>query len=58
MKEQLIECVPNFSEGNDAGVIDQITAQIESVDAVTLLDVVVVGDGSVNRANSRREDTE
>ncbi len=36
---QLIECVPNFSEGNDAAVIKQITDQIESVDGVKLLDV-------------------
>lgn len=36
---QLIECVPNFSEGNDLSVIKQITDQIESVDGVRLLDV-------------------
>jgi glutamate formiminotransferase/formiminotetrahydrofolate cyclodeaminase len=36
---RLIECVPNFSEGRDAGVIHQITAAIEAVDGVTLLDV-------------------
>ncbi|MFQ5554100.1 MAG: glutamate formimidoyltransferase [Acidimicrobiia bacterium] len=36
---QLIECVPNFSEGRDLGVIEQITDAIESVDGVTLLDV-------------------
>lgn len=37
--KQLIECVPNFSEGNDMGVIRQITDQIESVEGVRLLDV-------------------
>ncbi len=37
--EQLIECVPNFSEGNDLSIIKQITDQIESVEGVTLLDV-------------------
>ena len=37
--QQLIECVPNFSEGNDLNVISQITAQIESVEAVRLLNV-------------------
>ena len=37
--KQLIECVPNFSEGRDLGVIKQITDAIESVDGVTLLDV-------------------
>jgi len=39
MSQQLIECVPNFSEGRERGVIKQITDQIESVDGVTLLDV-------------------
>ena len=37
--QQLIECVPNFSEGNDMNIINQITAQIESVDGVRLLNV-------------------
>jgi len=37
--QQIIECVPNFSEGNDMVVIDQITAQIEAVEGVKLLDV-------------------
>ena len=36
---QLIECVPNFSEGNDMSLIAQITAEIEGVDGVKLLDV-------------------
>ena len=36
---QLVECVPNFSEGRDRAVIDAITAQIERVSGVTLLDV-------------------
>lgn len=35
----LIECVPNFSEGNDPAVIKQITSQIESVEGVRLLNV-------------------
>ncbi|RYY69565.1 MAG: glutamate formimidoyltransferase [Chitinophagaceae bacterium] len=35
----LIECVPNFSEGNDMSIINQITAQIESVEGVRLLNV-------------------
>ena len=39
MTTRLIECVPNFSEGRDPEVIRQITAVIESVDGVTLLDV-------------------
>src|SRR5258705_11478950 len=37
--KQLIECVPNFSEGRDQNVIRQITDAIESVDGVSLLDV-------------------
>ncbi|MGI9585817.1 MAG: glutamate formimidoyltransferase [Acidimicrobiia bacterium] len=37
--QQLIECVPNFSEGRDMAVIDAITAQIETVEGVKLLDV-------------------
>ncbi|MEO6541612.1 MAG: glutamate formimidoyltransferase, partial [Ferruginibacter sp.] len=36
---QLIECVPNFSEGNDLNIIKQITNEIESVDGVRLLNV-------------------
>jgi glutamate formiminotransferase/formiminotetrahydrofolate cyclodeaminase len=37
--KQLIECVPNFSEGRDMGIIKQITDQIETVEGVKLLDV-------------------
>ena len=36
---QLIECVPNFSEGRDPSVLDAIAAAISQVDGVTLLDV-------------------
>lgn len=36
---QLIECVPNFSEGRDMTIIKQITDEIESVEGVKLLDV-------------------
>ena len=39
MTEQLIECVPNFSEGRDLALIKQITDQIETVEGVSLLDV-------------------
>ena len=35
----IIECVPNFSEGRNAGIIKQITDQIESVAGVRLLNV-------------------
>ncbi len=37
--QKLIECVPNFSEGNDMGIIKQITAEIEATEGVKLLDV-------------------
>ena len=37
--QKLIECVPNFSEGRDQDVIRQITAAIESVEGVSLLNV-------------------
>ena len=37
--KQLIECVPNFSEGNDMDIIKQITDEIESVEGVSLVDV-------------------
>jgi glutamate formiminotransferase / formiminotetrahydrofolate cyclodeaminase len=37
--KQLIECVPNFSEGRDMNIIRQITDAIESVDGVKLLNV-------------------
>ncbi|MBL4715525.1 MAG: hypothetical protein JKX95_02735, partial [Bacteroidia bacterium] len=31
MAKQIIECVPNFSEGRDMNIIDQITNEIEGV---------------------------
>ncbi len=37
--QQLIECVPNFSEGRDMNIIKQITNEIESVEGVRLLNV-------------------
>lgn len=39
MYQPLIECVPNFSEGNDMTIIKQITDEIERVEGVSLLDV-------------------
>lgn len=36
---QLIECVPNFSEGRNMNIIKQITDEIEKVEGVRLLDV-------------------
>ncbi len=37
--KQLIECVPNFSEGRNLEVIKQITDEIEKSEGVKLLDV-------------------
>ena len=37
--KQLIECVPNFSEGRDPAILKQITDTIEAVAGVKLLDV-------------------
>ena len=37
--KQLIECVPNFSEGRDMNVINQITDEIHNSAGVRLLDV-------------------
>lgn len=37
--KQLIECVPNFSEGRNMAIIKQITDQIETIEGVRLLDV-------------------
>jgi glutamate formiminotransferase/formiminotetrahydrofolate cyclodeaminase len=37
--KQIIECVPNFSEGRDPAIIHQITDAIESVEGVRLLNV-------------------
>lgn len=37
--KQIIECVPNFSEGRNPEVINQITAVIEQTEGVQLLDV-------------------
>ena len=39
MKKQLIECVPNFSEGRDRTVIEQIADAIRSVEGVHLLNI-------------------
>ena len=37
--KQIVECVPNFSEGRDMAIIKQITDEIEKVEGVKLLDV-------------------
>ena len=36
---QIVECVPNFSEGREKGVIDQISESVKSVAGVKLLNV-------------------
>jgi glutamate formiminotransferase / formiminotetrahydrofolate cyclodeaminase len=37
--QQLVECVPNFSEGRDMEIIEKITNEIKSVSGVKLLNV-------------------
>jgi glutamate formiminotransferase / formiminotetrahydrofolate cyclodeaminase len=37
--DELVECVPNISEGRDRGVVDAVAAVIEEVEGVRLLDV-------------------
>jgi glutamate formiminotransferase/formiminotetrahydrofolate cyclodeaminase len=37
--QQLIECVPNFSEGNNMHIINQITNEIKKIEGVSLIDV-------------------
>jgi glutamate formiminotransferase/formiminotetrahydrofolate cyclodeaminase len=36
---KLVECVPNFSEGRDRDIIDQITGEISDTEGAVLLDV-------------------
>lgn len=35
--EQIVECIPNFSEGRDPDVVDRITEAISSVEGILLL---------------------
>jgi len=37
--QQIIECVPNFSEGRNLFIIKQITDEIEAIEGVRLLNV-------------------
>lgn len=37
--KQIIECVPNISEGNNDAIINQVVSEIEKVEGVKLLDV-------------------
>ena len=39
MINKIIECVPNFSEGRDTGIINKISSEIQGVDGVRLLSV-------------------
>ncbi len=39
MAKQLIEIVPNISEGRDQNIIDKVVAEVETVEGVHLLDV-------------------
>jgi len=37
--DKIVECVPNFSEGKDKSIINAISAAVESVEGIRLLDV-------------------
>ena len=37
--DQIVECVPNFSEGRDKSIIEEIKKSIESVNGINILDV-------------------
>lgn len=37
--DKIVECVPNFSEGKDKSIINAISAAVEAVEGVKLLDV-------------------
>jgi len=37
--DKIVECVPNFSEGRDKTIINAISAAVESVEGIKLLDV-------------------
>ncbi len=39
MQRQLIECVPNISEGRNSKIIETIAQTVETVEGVTLLDI-------------------
>jgi glutamate formiminotransferase/formiminotetrahydrofolate cyclodeaminase len=39
MNKQLIECIPNFSEGRDQNILNKIADAVRSIDGVKLLDV-------------------
>ena len=37
--KKIVECVPNFSEGKDKAILDQIVAEINSVEGSQVVDV-------------------
>ena len=37
--QQLVECVPNFSEGRDSSKIEQIISVIKNITGISVLDV-------------------
>src|SRR3990172_5874977 len=38
MAQQLVECIPNFSEGRPSEIVDAIAGAIQAVAGITLLD--------------------
>ena len=39
MSRKLLECVPNFSEGRNSTIIENITNEVKNTEGVTLLNV-------------------
>lgn len=33
---KVVECIPNFSEGKDKSIINQMVKEIENVDGITI----------------------
>ena len=52
---QIVECVPNFSEGRDKMVIDEIIKAIESVSGIEVLDIDMGADTNRNRKHNCKE---
>ena len=51
MLDKIIECVPNFSNGQSKEIVDSIANEIKSIDKVKLLDVDHIAINQNPRAN-------
>ena len=36
--KKLMECVPNFSEGRDEAIVEQIIDEVRKIEGITILD--------------------